>query len=138
MVTRSVVSIAQPSPRYQPRRTKHQGRLLAALLLFGVLAAPPSTLAKDCVVLLHGLARSSGSMETLDEALTARGYLTANIDYPSRHKTIDALAPIAINAGLDICRNTTQPDDLGRILTAPPLANTLLGRPRASKLIRSK
>lgn len=60
--------------------------------------------AAECVVLLHGLARSAASMEDMQEALEEGGYLTANIDYPSRYHRIEELAPMAIDAGLAECR----------------------------------
>jgi hypothetical protein len=44
------------------------------------------------VVLLHGLARSSSSMNTLQEALQKKGFDTCNIDYPSRKYHIEVLA----------------------------------------------
>ena len=60
--------------------------------------------AAECVVLLHGLARSSSSMNRMEEALQDAGFLTANIDYPSRDYRIEALAPMAVNDGLQQCR----------------------------------
>jgi pimeloyl-ACP methyl ester carboxylesterase len=59
--------------------------------------------AQECVVLLHGLIRSSGSMDELEGALIEKGYSVANIDYPSRDTTIDKLANLAIPAGIDKC-----------------------------------
>ena len=44
------------------------------------------------VVLLHGIARTSASLKTLERALLATGFATLNIDYASRHKPIAALA----------------------------------------------
>lgn len=57
----------------------------------------------DCVILLHGLARSAGSMEPLGEELRTAGYRVVNMDYPSRHYPIEELADIAITAALDQC-----------------------------------
>ena len=62
--------------------------------------------AGQCVVLLHGLARTSLSMELMAWSLEDRGYRVANIDYPSRDYRIEELAPIAIEAGLDECRGS--------------------------------
>jgi pimeloyl-ACP methyl ester carboxylesterase len=61
-------------------------------------------LAAECVVLLHGLARTSSSLNVMQEALEEDGYLTANIDYPSREHDIEALAKLAVGEGLGICR----------------------------------
>jgi len=55
-------------------------------------------------VLLHGLARSSSSLNTMEQALQDEGYLTANIDYPSREFEIAELANIAVGEGLTGCR----------------------------------
>lgn len=60
--------------------------------------------AKECVVLLHGLARSADSMTKLEEALRGAGYAVANIDYSSRANPIEVLAPEAVGRGLDECR----------------------------------
>jgi pimeloyl-ACP methyl ester carboxylesterase len=60
--------------------------------------------AAECVVLLHGLARTSSSLDVMQEALEEDGYLTANIDYPSREHEIVALATLAVGEGLASCR----------------------------------
>lgn len=59
--------------------------------------------ANECVILLHGLARTDRSMAKLDKHLKNAGYKTANIDYPSRQKTIEELAYIAVPKGLQAC-----------------------------------
>lgn len=63
----------------------------------------PKQHAGECVVLLHGLARSSLAMERMKWFLEENGYKVANIDYPSRDHKIEELAPIAVEAGLDEC-----------------------------------
>jgi triacylglycerol lipase len=60
--------------------------------------------AAECVVLLHGLARSSTSLNEMQDALEEDGYRTANVDYPSREHEIAELASIAIEDGLATCR----------------------------------
>jgi pimeloyl-ACP methyl ester carboxylesterase len=72
----------------------------AALLLLALLALPAQA---ECVILLHGLARSAGSMAELAEFLAERGYQVVNVDYPSRHYRIEELADVAIPAALDQC-----------------------------------
>jgi triacylglycerol lipase len=57
----------------------------------------------DCVVLLHGLARTASSMESLSEALVGAGYQVSNVDYPSRQLPIEELAPLAVHKGLSDC-----------------------------------
>ncbi|HFD92144.1 MAG TPA: alpha/beta fold hydrolase [Gammaproteobacteria bacterium] len=78
--------------------------LLALYLGAATLPAAAATPAGECVVLLHGLGRTSSSMESLEEALREAGYRTANIDYPSRKADIEALAQQVVPAGLRQCR----------------------------------
>lgn len=59
--------------------------------------------AADCVILLHGLARTSASMEKIAKALEKNGYTVVNVDYPSRLYPIQKLAPLAINSGMEQC-----------------------------------
>jgi pimeloyl-ACP methyl ester carboxylesterase len=79
-------------------------RWSAFALLALSLVAKASLASGECVVLLHGLARTSDSMAKIEDALRASGYSTANVDYPSREHTIEALAPEAVERGLDACR----------------------------------
>lgn len=68
---------------------------LSALLLgcatpsakIDVLAGSSLQHKAECVVLLHGLARSSRSMRKLERALNGAGFRTLNIDYPSTRFT---------------------------------------------------
>lgn len=57
----------------------------------------------SCVILLHGLARTSLSMKVMETALTKQGYYVANVSYPSRHLPVAELASIAIQEGLQRC-----------------------------------
>ncbi|MDJ0750091.1 MAG: alpha/beta fold hydrolase [Woeseiaceae bacterium] len=61
--------------------------------------------ASECVVLLHGLIRSSTSMNKMQRELDDAGFVTANIDYPSRDYTIEELADMAVPQGLAECRS---------------------------------
>ncbi len=70
---------------------------LAFLFLF------PSVAAADCVVLLHGLARTSFSLSVMEESLQANGYQTVNPDYPSTSDTIGDLAEATIPAAIAEC-----------------------------------
>ena len=58
----------------------------------------------DCVVLLHGVNRSWRAMRPMAEALQQAGFTTVNVDYPSRAGTVDEIAPMAVDNGLDKCR----------------------------------
>ncbi|MCH9694421.1 MAG: alpha/beta fold hydrolase [Gammaproteobacteria bacterium] len=84
-------------------------RLVIAAMLFGCSGA---VLAGDCVVLLHGLARSASSMNKMQTALEDAGYATANVDYPSRDFEIEQLARIAVNNGLQTCRKTENLEEI--------------------------
>lgn len=68
-----------------------------------VCALLPTPVQADCIVLLHGLARTSNSMEKMANAFEEVGYRTANVSYPSREDTIENLAPAAIESGLEQC-----------------------------------
>ena len=88
-------------------------RFTAAVLLLVSLEAcvtTPQTVfvqapdTAECVVLLHGLNRSWRAMQPMAEALQEAGFSTANVDYPSQSGTVEVLAPMAVNTGLDECR----------------------------------
>ncbi len=72
------------------------------LLVLIALAQSPVQ-AADCVVFLHGLARTSASMDKAATAFEKSGYTVANVDYPSTRFPIEELAPLAIEAGLEKC-----------------------------------
>ena len=68
---------------------------MAGLIMpFEASAAEPITELprQEQVVLLHGLARSSSSMNKMAKALSNRGYAVCNLDYPSRHHSVEVLA----------------------------------------------
>ena len=70
-----------------------------------LLLSTGTALASECVVLLHGLARTSMSLNKMQDALEEDGYRTANVDYPSRDHEIAKLAEIAVEKGLAECRS---------------------------------
>ncbi len=57
----------------------------------------------ECVILLHGLARSAHSMDRMAQRLTEQGYQVLNIDYPSRAYPIEQLAEQTISDALAKC-----------------------------------
>jgi pimeloyl-ACP methyl ester carboxylesterase len=82
-------------------------KVTRSILLLLVFIATPIAAPADCVVLLHGLARTSSAMETLQTALEDHGYIVANVDYPSRDKPIEELSDIAVESGTQRCRKET-------------------------------
>lgn len=84
-------------------------KLLICLLAFNLIAsaapaaAAPKNQAKQTVVLVHGLARSSRSMTKLASALGQQGYQVCNINYPSTKHPIEELVKKHILAKIDNC-----------------------------------
>ena len=73
------------------------------ILMFTIAVLISGTAKADCVVLLHGLARTSKSMNIIGEAFQHQGFKVVNIDYPSRSEPVEKLAPKAIDAGIKAC-----------------------------------
>jgi pimeloyl-ACP methyl ester carboxylesterase len=74
---------------------------LFALLATAFLAAAPAR--ADCVVLLHGLARTPASLKVMEFALTAKGYTVVNLGYPSTEMPFADLVEIAIPPAVAAC-----------------------------------
>ena len=74
-------------------------RTLVGFVLIGF----PFAVSADCVILLHGLARTSASMDKVATAFADREYAIANINYPSRKLPIEDLALLAVKKGLVAC-----------------------------------
>ncbi len=58
----------------------------------------------ECVVLLHGLARTEKSLLKLEHCLEDKGFCIVNIGYPSREKTIQELSVDVIPLAIEYCR----------------------------------
>lgn len=56
-----------------------------------------------CAIVLHGLARTSNSMNTITKALKKAGYITLNQSYESTKKKIEELSPV-ISEAMDFCK----------------------------------
>ena len=67
---------------------------------FGAVATP---VVSECVVLLHGLARSEASLLAMEAALAARGYRVVNEGYPSTKADIADLAAAHVGAAVARC-----------------------------------
>ena len=97
---------------------------IITLLIF-LLA--PVQVHSSCVVLLHGLARTDSSMETLETELQQANFQTVNIDYPSRDYPIEELAEATIPPALEQCKRGGEVNfvthSLGGILVRQYLSN---------------
>ncbi|PID35991.1 MAG: acetyltransferase [Rhodobacterales bacterium] len=72
-----------------------------ALLIF--LLAPAPALAGECIIMLHGLARTPASFVIFEEALKGAGYKVVNVGYPSREADIAALVKQAVPPAVAAC-----------------------------------
>ncbi len=86
----------------------HQSAVLAramiVLLVTNFLPAAAIAANDECVVIIHGLARTAGAMKPLVKPLQQAGYEVVNVDYPSRDHDIETLAPMAVRQmGIDQC-----------------------------------
>lgn len=83
--------------------------LLTILLLLAPVvtqAQEVSTGTHECVILLHGLARTDKAMIKLKDTLIESGYTVVNVYYPSRKHTVEELADLALTEGLTACEAT--------------------------------
>jgi triacylglycerol lipase len=93
------------------KRTGRPGPFIACVLLagFAVLLMPSQVIfavnsnKKECVILLHGLFRTSSSMAKLERALSRKGYFTLNVNYPSTKGTIRELTEKVLPEAVSRC-----------------------------------
>ncbi len=70
------------------------------------------THSQSCVILLHGLARTSRSMQSLNRELYKAGYHTHNCNYPSREQPIELLSETFIPRAIEFCNKAYQPKQI--------------------------
>lgn len=77
--------------------------------------------ANDCVILLHGLARTPAAFSSLEKTLTANNFVVVNQGYPSRKKPIESLAVDAFDAALKQCSEVVLSDDASSAKNSPKI-----------------
>lgn len=75
--------------------------MISRIALLACLAATP--LHAECVVLLHGLARSEASLLAMEAALEAQGFTVVNEGYPSTAAPIADLAAAHVGPAVAAC-----------------------------------
>ena len=73
------------------------------LVLLLALLVPQMSFASECVILLHGLMRSSSSMSAIEKTLRQEGYFVVNVDYPSTTNSVQQLADAHIPIAMSQC-----------------------------------
>lgn len=76
-------------------------------ILVIILILLPVHVYAECVVLLHGLARTYRSMNKLEKSLQNEGYNVVNVDYPSTKAPIEKLADKIIPEAVAECPSGT-------------------------------
>jgi triacylglycerol lipase len=73
------------------------------IALMAITTLPNPIQAREAVILLHGLCRTSHSMARMANALSEAGYDVHNVNYPSRTAKIETLAENAIAPAVKNC-----------------------------------
>lgn len=77
------------------------------LVLFLIFACLPAVLRADCIVLLHGLARTEASFVLMEQVLESRGYDVVRPGYPSTDLPIPLLAQQTVPKAIEDCGDQT-------------------------------
>lgn len=79
-------------------------RAIKSILLLVFLAfVSPAIASTDCVILLHGLARGTGTWNNMEPVLRRAGYGVVNQKYPSTQNSIESLAAAVVPTALEKC-----------------------------------
>ena len=76
---------------------------IALLLVLSFRHVEAGNRAQECVILLHGLARTEKSLSKLEHYLESKGFAVINMGYPSRQKTVQELSVDVIPAAIEQC-----------------------------------
>jgi len=80
---------------------------LAFSQIFGQIEPKTGAKTSDCVILLHGLGRTSHSMKKLEKSLSFQGYRVINLNYPSTKYSIEFLAEETLGKAIEQCNKTS-------------------------------
>ena len=81
----------------------HTAKTLLLFITLITLGVATPAFANNCVILLHGLARSEKSMHTMEKHLRQAGYNVVNSGYPSTSATVENLAASALPLAINNC-----------------------------------
>jgi hypothetical protein len=88
--------------RFMPGSRKNLFRRLFTFMAIAPLLSH-SLEAREDVILLHGLCRTSRSMAAMERALTQAGYTVHNINYPSRSESVERLGEDVVGRAVADC-----------------------------------
>ena len=77
------------------------------MFAIGLALLPVPAWAKECVVLLHGLARTEASLVVIEETLELEGYIAFGADYPSTEARIAEVAEVTLPGAVRTCGDRT-------------------------------
>ena len=77
--------------------------IIGLLTLLFLVAPAYGSAGAQCVILLHGLARSENSMDKMAEVLRQQGFQVVNQGYPSRKDMVEQLAKPAVETAIKEC-----------------------------------